>query len=429
MIRFIYNLLWPVGLLFFLPRYLVKMFRRGGYREKFGQRLGWYDARVRERLHGKRPVWLHAVSVGEVSIALKLVSAVRTVRADRLIVLSTTTTTGFAFARANAPEWVEVMYAPLDFWPVMRRAFAVIAPERMALVEAEVWPNLMVETRRRGIPICLVNARLSARSEKRFRRFSLFVRPMFCLLDLVCLQDAADAERWIALGVEPRRIACTGSIKYDPEEMQVDEHMPRSMLQRLQVDRTRPVLLGGSTHHGEEEILARVFQQLRKDVPNLLLILAPRHVERARSILVALQQLGLAVVMRSEVHGFQGQVDCLLIDSTGELRHWYTAADVVFIGKSLTAHGGQNPAEAIVAGKPVVFGSHMENFSGFADVLVARRGALQVQTARELEKACSDLLRDPEARAHLVRNAEEVLNEHRGATRRTAELIVKLAKR
>src|SRR3954470_14078366 len=219
MIRFVYNLLWPLGLVFFLPGYLIKMFRRGGYREKFGQRLGFYDNDVRRRFENQRPIWLHAVSVGEVAIALKLADKLRALKPELQIALTTTTTTGFAFARANAPTWIEVMYSPLDFWPVVQSAFGAIRPDRIALVEAEVWPNLVVEARKRRIPIALVNARLSPRSERRFRRFAFIVRPMFQSLDLVCVQKSEDAPRWAGLGVEPARIQVTGSIKYDTAEL------------------------------------------------------------------------------------------------------------------------------------------------------------------------------------------------------------------
>jgi 3-deoxy-D-manno-octulosonic-acid transferase len=160
MIRFLYNLLWPLGLLFFLPGYLVKMFRRGNYRHKFGQRLGIYDVALRGRLSAQKSTWLHAVSVGEVMIALKLAEAIRALGADARFVLTTTTTTGFAFASKSAPSWIEVLYTPLDFWPIMRRAFATIRPAKIVLVEAEVWPNLVAEARARKIPIVLVNARL-----------------------------------------------------------------------------------------------------------------------------------------------------------------------------------------------------------------------------------------------------------------------------
>src|SRR3954468_13635139 len=155
MILFIYNLFWPVGLLFFLPGYLAKMIRRGGYREKFGQRLGIYDREVRNRLSSQRSTWLHAGSVGEVNIALKLANALSVLESGLHCVLTTTTTTGFALARRTAPPWIEVMYTPLDYWPMMHRAFSVICPARIVFVEAEVWPNLAAVAHARRIPIAL----------------------------------------------------------------------------------------------------------------------------------------------------------------------------------------------------------------------------------------------------------------------------------
>src|SRR5499427_4491630 len=206
MIRFIYNLFWPLGLLIFLPGYFAKMIRRGGYREKFGQRFGIYDGEVRNRLSNQRSTWLHAVSVGEVNVALKLANALRTLEPDLRCVLTTTTTTGFALAGKSAPPWIEVMYTPLDYWPIMRRAFSVIRPARILLVEAEVWPNLVAAAHIRRIPLALVNARLSLRSERRFRRFRFFVAPTFRLLDLLCAQEAGDVGRWVAIGVARDRI-------------------------------------------------------------------------------------------------------------------------------------------------------------------------------------------------------------------------------
>src|SRR6266480_372922 len=194
------------------------MFRRGGYREKFGQRMGIYDGDVRARLTKQRSIWLHAVSVGEVAIAFKLAAQLRAIQPDLFCVLTTTTTTGFAFANKDAPPWIEVMYSPLDFWPVMRRAFSVIRPARIVLVEAEIWPNLAAEAHARRIPLALVNARLSPRSERRFRRFQFLVAPTFRLLDLVCVQEPEDVDRWHRLGVERSRIKYTGSIKYDPAD-------------------------------------------------------------------------------------------------------------------------------------------------------------------------------------------------------------------
>jgi 3-deoxy-D-manno-octulosonic-acid transferase len=429
MIRFIYNLLWPLGLLFFLPGYFTKMLRRGGYREKFGQRLGIYDRALRARMSKQRSTWLHAVSVGEVNVALKLANALRTHEPDLHCALTTTTTTGFALACKNAPQWIEVMYTPLDYWPVMRRAFSVIRPVRIVLVEAEIWPNLAAEAHARRIPLALVNARLSARSERRYRQFRFFIAPTFRLLDLVCVPEKEDAKRWAALGVSQDRIRLTGSIKYDPAGLdqvaEIQETAHPVFLNHLEPE--SPVLFGGSTHRGEEEVLANIFLRLRQQFPSLRLFVAPRHVERLQEIRAQLDALRLQVTLASEALAHRElNADCMLLDTTGELQRWYGIATVVFIGKSLTAHGGQNPVEPILAGKPVVFGPHMENFATLANMLVSKKGAVQVQDVNSLEQALAELLHDREARQRLVQNAREVLSEHQGATARAAALIHEL---
>jgi 3-deoxy-D-manno-octulosonic-acid transferase len=431
MIRFIYNLFWPLGLLIFLPGYFAKMIRRGGYREKFWQRLGTYDGDVRNRLSNQRSTWLHAVSVGEVNIALKLANALRALEPDLRCVLTTTTTTGFALARKTAPPWIEVMYTPLDYWPIMHRAFSVIRPARIVLVEAEVWPNLAATAHARRIPLALVNARLSTRSERRYQRFRFFVAPTFQLLDLVCVPERRDIERWVALGVPQNRIHVTGSIKFDPQVQPQTESVTASLRDPLPyVGPESLVLFGGSTHPGEEEILAKVFLRLREQFPSLRLFIAPRHVERLQEIRAQLRAMPMRVTLTSEAFGCGAtDVDCMLLDTTGELQGWYGIATVVFIGKSLGAHGGQNPVEPILAGKPVVFGPHMENFATLAKTLVSNNAAMQVDDTESLEGALAELLRNSESRRRLVENAHAALNEHKGGTMRTARLVHELRSR
>jgi 3-deoxy-D-manno-octulosonic-acid transferase len=424
MIRFLYNLLWPIGLLLFLPGYLAKMFRRGGYRRNFGQRLGFYSADCRERLRNKHPTWIHAVSVGEVVIALRLADELRALQPDLKCVLTTTTTTGHALAEKSAPEWIHVLYAPLDFWPVMRRAFQVIAPQRLILIEAEVWPNLVAQARKRRIPMALANGRLSARSERRFRRFRLFVAPIFRKLDLVCVPSCEEVERWKKLGVVSSRIQAVGNIKYDVSYSPPPSGELRELIESVK-ETTRPILFGGSTHRGEEEILADVFCAVRSEFPNLFLVLAPRHVERVNEIEADLHSRNLRFIRRTEAGKGGDWPECLLIDTTGELRMWYDAATIVFIGKSLTAHGGQNPVEPISARKPVLFGPNLENFVSLTSQLIAEHGALCVQNFQELTAQSRRLLRDATAREQLVRNALGVIQPHRGAAARTAALIEK----
>ncbi|MCA1658849.1 MAG: hypothetical protein LC627_06085, partial [Verrucomicrobiaceae bacterium] len=242
----------------------------------------------------------------------------------------------------------------------------------------------------------------------------------------VCVQETRDVERWESLGVDRGRIHHVGSIKFDPSDTTSSSDLPFEVLASFGLDAAHPVLFGGSTHSGEEEILARAFLQLRQELPQLSLIIAPRHVERVSEIRAALEQLGLRVAHRSAAMPTDRPPDCLLIDTTGELASWYAVATVVFMGKSLTAHGGQNPVEAILAGRPVIFGPHMENFAALAQSLIADGGAVQISAAGELEAAVRQLLHDADARERLVQNAQRVVAQHRGATERTAALLIHL---
>jgi 3-deoxy-D-manno-octulosonic-acid transferase len=422
MIRLLYNLIWPIGLILFLPGYIVKMLRRGGYRENFGHRLGFYSAEKCERLRGVRPVWFHAVSVGEVSIALKLMRELGARQPDLRCALTTTTATGYALAKRLVPPRIDLFYSPLDFWPVMHRAFRLINPKGIVLIEAEVWPNLVAQASHRRIPIVLANARLSPRSERRFRQFKRIVSPVFQKLDLICVSTNEEAERWRVLGVARNRIRVVGSIKYDTQGQSIAAPEPRAFLDKLGVESGRPILFGGSTHRGEEQILADAFCCLRQQFPSLFLFIAPRHVERAREVEQQLRQRGLRLVRRS-APAKSLPIDGLLLDTTGELRDWYSIATVVFVGKSLTAHGGQNPVEPIIAGKPVIFGPHMENFSRLAEELVENSAAVRVETGGELMEEMRRLLNDSALRIEMVGAAMRVILPHRGATARTAALI------
>jgi 3-deoxy-D-manno-octulosonic-acid transferase len=241
------------------------------------------------------------------------------------------------------------------------------------------------------------------------------VAPIFRRLDLVCVEEDEDIDRWAALGIGRDRIHCTGNIKYDLQNAVADRTLPAEILCQLRLE-NRPVIFGGSTHPGEEEILAKMFIDLRREFPNLFLIIAPRHAERAGEVRRALEQSGLRVALRSRLTSADAAPDCLLLDSTGELQNWYPAATVVFIGKSLMAHGGQNPAEAIAANRPIIFGPHMENFAALTRGLIAQRGAIQVNSPDELRSSIVDLLRDSKMREELVENARGVRGAHTGAT-------------
>lgn len=427
LILLFYNLCFPVALLLLLPGYLLRMVRRGNYRNKFGQRFARYSEDVRARLCASdRNTWIHAVSVGEVLIALKLIDRMRQADPALRVVLSTTTSTGFALANGSARDWLEVIYSPLDAGFIVRRALDLIRPRRLILVEAEVWPNLVAAARRRNIPVSLVNARLSPRSERRFKRFRALTGPVFRMLSRICVQEPGDIARWQSLGVPVERLHYTGSIKFDHADRTgaVRDAEFASMLRGLGVAADAPVLLAGSTFEGEELLLAEIHRELRAEFPGLFLVLVPRHVERTPGILEALRPLGLKIALRTELgSGAVREADILIVNTTGELRDWYYQGTVVFIGKSLCATGGQNPVEAVVAGKPVLFGPHMENFEAIVQLLLAREAAIEVPDATELRLQIERLLRDRRARESMSLRAQDVLTPHRGATERTVRII------
>jgi len=426
-VRLLYNLAFPFVLLALLPSFLFRMLKRGKYRHKFGQRFAIYSPRVRRKLSRGGWTWVHAVSVGEVLIALKLIRELTSRDPELRVVLSTTTSTGYALASKQSGDHFEAIYNPVDFFWTARRAVHLIRPRRLILVEAEVWPNLTAEAKAQGATLALVNARLSRRSESRYRMIRPLAAAMFNQLDLLCVQEPADAGRWENLGVAARKILCTGSIKFDD---QTDDNRSRQdfrkILAKLGVGESAPIVLAGSTHSGEETLIGEIVVRLKRDFPDLFYLVVPRHAERWREVREQLDRLGLRVALRANEDRNSMNPDTLLVNTTGELRDWYDQATVVFVGKSLTAHGGQNPAEAVAAGKAVVFGPNMENFSSLAAQLVREGGASQVADGAALEEQLRELLSHPEKRSQLAANGARCLEVHYGATARTCRALEEL---
>jgi 3-deoxy-D-manno-octulosonic-acid transferase len=360
--------------------------------------------------------------VGELLIALKLLDELHRRHPAWQFVVSSTTSTAHALALTRHKDWWVPVYTPVDFAPVVRRALDTVRPRAVILTESEMWPNFVWQSADRGIPVVLVNARVSPRSADRYRRFAPLLRPVTANLSAVGLQEPEHAALWQHLEVPPDRLHVTGSVKYDPDAAPAGARDFRPVLEAFGFRPGDPVLLAGSTHAGEEEILAKALVRLRGKFPAARLIIAPRHVERTADILARLSPTGLRIARRTAPPD-DPTPDILLLDTTGELRDWYACADVVFIGKSLCGRGGQNPVEAILAARPVLFGPHMENFASLRDSLLAAGGAKEVTDADSLAAATAALLEDAARRDTMVRHAASATRLHQGATRRTAELI------
>jgi 3-deoxy-D-manno-octulosonic-acid transferase len=421
----IYRAALPLVSSLLIPGYLARMVRRGNYRTGFWQRFGWYEAHESKRLLAHRWTWIRSISVGETLVALKLARTLHAARPDWNIALSVTTSTGYALATEAASEWLFPMYNPLDNRSVVERALAALRPERLILIEGEIWPNLVCACHERSVPIFLANARLSKRSAAGFARWKRWTAPFFGLLNWVGLPEEAERQRWISVGAPPRNLEVTGSIKFDEEGASRGPrlHLQETLLALTGMPETTPLLVAGSTHDGEEFLLAELLHQWRLTHPTLRLLLAPRHVERVPALLQELEPLGFKILKRTQLPA-AAKWDILLLDTTGELKDWYSLATVAFVGKSLTAHGGQNPAEPALAAKAVVFGPNMENFESTVRLLIQTDAAVQVRNAVELQAQVEALLNAPDRRGLLGQNAVSALAIHQGATRRTAAAIL-----
>lgn len=405
------------------------MRRRGNWLPGFGQRFAKYDASLKQALTNRHVIWLHAVSVGEVNLCTQLIRALEPRVPNLKIVVSTTTTTGMAELRRRLPTHVSKIYYPIDRRKFVSRALATINPKAIVLVEAEIWPNFLWRAKRLGIPVFLANARLSDRSYPRYKKFGWLFRPLFASLAGVGCQNEADAARLRAVGCRPEAVQVVGNLKFDAAKLDEQRSLDvPAMLRQLGVAEDAQILVAGSTHDGEEIILADIAKRLRAKFPKLFLVLVPRHFERCRELGQKLAARDLKFFWRSEFSKKTevptGELECLLVNTTGELRFFYEHATVVFVGKSLTAIGGQNPIEPGALGKAMVFGPNMQNFADATRSFVAQNGAVQVKDAAALESAVADLLADEARRAELGRNALKVVAENHGALDRTVEMIL-----
>ena len=427
--RTIYNILFTFFFFLSSPYYFWRMRRRGNWLAGFFQRFGAFDTNLKQAITNREVVWLHAVSVGEVNVCTQLIRSLEPRLPNAKIIVSTTTTTGMGELKKKLPSHISKVYYPIDRRPYVSRAIGTLRPRAIVLVEAEIWPNFITRVRQQGIPLFLVNARLSERSFRGYKWFGFLFRPLFASFTGVGAQNEADAARLREIGCRPEVIRVVGSLKFDAAR--IDERRPLNvpaMLRQLGVPADAQLLIGGSTHAGEEGILADIYLRLRERFPKLFLILVPRHFERSREVGRELEARGVKFAYRSEItthtKNRPGEIGCLLVNTTGELKYFYEHAAVIFVGKSLTAEGGQNPIEPGALGKAMVFGPNMQNFADVARSFVAGGGAEQVQDAPELETKLAALLADEGRRLQLGDNALKVVRENLGAIERTVDMIV-----
>jgi 3-deoxy-D-manno-octulosonic-acid transferase len=414
-----YNLVFLVISLFLIPFSLLTILLSRGSVHR--ERWGFYSPEVLRRL-GKRPhIWFHAASVGEVTVALSLLTAMKRLYPRYGFVISTTTPQGRAVA-SQAPGVDTTFLAPLDLPWIVRRAVQRIRPSMLLVVETELWPNLLRGVKRTGIPVILFNGRISQRSYRFYLPLRFFFRGVLANFDALCLKSGVDKERMVSLGADPGVIHVTGDIKFH-QIVQPSEMAGTRLRRALRLGKDLPVLIAGSTHEGEEALILQVFKELHIDLPRLILILAPRHLKRIPRVEKLLGSQRVRWVKRTLIDEKHRAGEVILLDTVGELAALYGLGTAIFVGGSFSHVGGHNILEVLAHGKGVIFGPHMENFSDIARLVVERGAGIQVRTPQELAKALRRLIVNPSLRQEMGEKGLALLREHQGALEKTVKIV------
>lgn len=419
----VYNLFLTLLALLLLPILPVFLLLGKRFREGFLQRLGFYPRSLRESMRGSRSVWIHAVSVGEVLSVARLALELKRRFSGYKILLSTSTATGNRMARRMLSAVDAVVYFPLDHPWIVRRVLRLFDPSLVIFLEAEMWPNFLRASHRMGIPALLLSGRLSAHSFRRYWVFRLFFSGMFRRWSAVGMQTQEDAQRIRRLGVAPGKVAVTGNLKHAAWD-------PGSLDKRaLNFDwddgsGPRRVVVAGSTHRGEEELLLEAFLSLKAQFPGLRMVLAPRHPHRFAEVDRLLRKKGIRYQRQSERNGHREQVpDVVFVDTLGDLPALYAFGDIAFVGGSLVDAGGHNLFEPARCRKPIVFGPHMRNFSHVARELKEKGGGMEVRGKEDLMQGLAELLKDPGKAVQMGEIAFQVVKGDRGVVERSLELV------
>ncbi len=417
------------AIILFAPLLIYRSLRSGKYRSGWSEKL---LGRSPRRIGGNPCVWFHAVSVGEVLLLKPIIAELERKRPDWDLVISTTTQTGLAVARQTYPDLV-TFYAPLDLSWSTRNAVSRIRPTVLALVELELWPNLIRSAKAFGSAVLIVNGRLSHRSHSGYRALRGPLGPTFQRLDLIAAQTQEYAARFADLGVPQERVKVTGSVKFD--NLSVDRENPKTMAIReeLEIPDESVVFVAGSTMEGEESAALSAYNQARREFPNLRLILVPRHAERFSRVAQKLLEAGETVVRRTSHEAGPHtnlRPPIYLIDTLGELGAVWGLADIAFVGGSLfPGRGGQNMLEPASYGASVLFGPYVSNFRQAVEMLLEKKAARQVNDAEALAKAVLDDLRDPDSAYERGRAAQAFLSAQNGASGRTIAEIDSLVEK
>lgn len=424
--KLLYRVLFFLFSIFYLPSFFLK----GKHRDGFGERLGYVPDPVRKRLTGKKVIWLHAVSVGEVLLALRFLEQFRGKDPEAVFLLTVTTHAAREVALRAKKERDEVLYFPADFRGAVRRFVGVLRPQIVVIFETEIWPCLLWELSSKGIPVFLVNARISDKAFGAYRKIRFFMSGLLNLMQGIGAQDERMRRRFIELGALPEKVIVTGNLKYEVNPAEETAEPWVRAVRESAGDKEVFYFVAGSTHEGEEEILFRMLPSLLSQRPNLRMVVAPRHPGRFDSVLRKARVMGIGAQKISEL--LERRTDrsesTLILDKMGVLSGLYSMADLVFVGGSLVPVGGHNPAEPAHFGKPILFGPWMQNFKDMSEEFVRAGAGCRVSDAAELEIEILNLMKDAGRRNRIGSAARELVRRHQGSTEKNLCMILPIVK-
>jgi len=397
-------------------RLLWRGIKAPAYRYRWHERFALYNKKYTQGI-----IWFHAVSVGEAEALFPLVRQIQKQHPDVRLLITTTTPTGSARVKAVMQDTVEHVYLPYDVPDAVNRFMHCFKPKLAVIMETEIWPNLFLYCGKNDIPLYIINARLSEKSSRGYQKIPSLVHPALAAIKLIATQTQDDANRFIAIGADSEKVLTLGNIKFDVE-------IPQSIIEQglqLKTDlfTGRFVWLIASTHKDEEAIFLEIYKEIKPKIPELLLVIVPRHPERFPDVKKLCEQFQLAVVMRTMESRVYLETDVYLVDTMGELKMLYAASDVAFVGGSMVSRGGHNILEAAAVGVPVMFGPYMHNFKEIARGVLSQDAAIQCQNKNDVVNAILALYEQPAYRAALSEKGMEFVRQNQGAIGRICAIL------
>lgn len=424
-----YNICLVLYWLALVPVLAYRLLTEEGFYDRLQQSAGVMPQPTLQSIAGSRAIWVHAASVGEIVAASPIVRELKRRYPREMVVVSVVTATGHRMAQRIIPEADGHIFFPVDLPVITTRIVDIVKPRAILLVETELWPNFLRLAEKRGLFVMMVNGRISDRSAKRYLLIRSFTRRMLKQIKWFCMQSRADARYIEQMGADPQRIEVTGNTKYDQTYAEVTPAEREAMREEFGIGNYHPVLIGGSVHRGEDELLLQTFAEIREVYPNAHLILAPREIPRGAQVAALAEKHGFRVRRRTDgVVPANESPDVLVLDTIGELGRVYSLADIVVVGGSFVRVGGHNILEPAAHGKPILVGPHMFNFKDIF-ALLHSQGACRMVKENELAPALLELLDKPEELERMGRCAWNLVQENQGATQRNVDAFVRMARR